>query len=275
MNETIYVTPADALPQLDPAVNDLCDAGAHARALATHLRECWPSPSRAKPPAGPPILSTYGTLCRHVVRLATFIYRSKQPNVTAGEAAYQHWFETWMPKLRDQIPDALTRIDWAVCQLVDLFGPSLREAVRTVDGRHKIVLHTTAPLPWRPPAGRPMPRINPDIIEALEWAASKLTRLPADAPSMVADQLANKVPDPGSAGTVEKPSLGIALLVAAQRKRERLTVIKLAEALGEKRAALYENSEYEPLRDMANKLFGLFEKKKSRAEWDGPRQGDI
>ncbi len=65
-------------------------------------------------------------------------------------------------------------------------------------------------------------------------------------------------------------NIGLAFLIEAHRKGAKPTAKELAHALGIKRQPLYENKLFAPVRDMANTLFGLFEKE-AKNDWQVPR----
>jgi hypothetical protein len=67
---------------------------------------------------------------------------------------------------------------------------------------------------------------------------------------------------------------GLVLLAEFHRRNKKPTVSELASLLGVLRQDLYEKSDFLPLREMAKKLFGLFEKKEKRSskgDWQGAR----
>jgi hypothetical protein len=55
--------------------------------------------------------------------------------------------------------------------------------------------------------------------------------------------------------------------------RDGITVKELAGRFGVKRQQLYENEEFQGLREVGNKLFQLFDKAARRGDWRGPRGG--
>src|SRR5262249_19284104 len=65
-------------------------------------------------------------------------------------------------------------------------------------------------------------------------------------------------------------TFGLLLLAEAQRKGQKPTIGGLAKAIGVNRQALYANKEFAQFRDMANKLFGLFDKEAKKGDWQGP-----
>jgi hypothetical protein len=166
------------LPTDPAALQDVLDAAALAHSLAGHLRDCWPSPGRPHPPAGPPTLATYSTLIRHVLHLATIVHRFRPPAGSAGDEAHLRWLRTRAPLWQGPIEAAMDRIDWVVGQLAALEALALAVPLSNVDGTNKAVMHPTVTLPWRPLGGLPLPQIDPAIISALEWAAGQLLPLP-------------------------------------------------------------------------------------------------
>jgi hypothetical protein len=78
-----------------------------------------------------------------------------------------------------------------------------------------------------------------------------------------------------TAADANKCTKGIAYVVTAHQQKRRLTIKGLAEHLGANRSALYENAEFSELRDIANKLFGLFGRERKQGDWDGTRQGEL
>jgi hypothetical protein len=73
----------------------------------------------------------------------------------------------------------------------------------------------------------------------------------------------------------DKATMGIAYIVTAHQQKKRMTVKQLAEHLNVNRSALYENAEFAELRELANRLFGLFGKERKQGDWDGAMQGDV
>lgn len=76
---------------------------------------------------------------------------------------------------------------------------------------------------------------------------------------------------PKTTGETDSCTHGLLLRADAQRKNKKLSVTQLAKTMGVTRQSLYENRDFAPVRDMANKLFGLFEREAKRGEWQGPR----
>jgi len=83
-----------------------------------------------------------------------------------------------------------------------------------------------------------------------------------------------RLADPPPAGQAPTPptdhyALAAAFLAEAKRKETKPTGKELADRLGVTRTALYENKEYALIRNLANDLFGMFEKKKDAGDWRG------
>lgn len=110
----------------------------------------------------------------------------------------------------------------------------------------------------------------------IDQTAERLERAPS--PSQLIEQPATEAKVPidshlqvqassEAERTIDPVEHGIALLTAAHLAKEKVTVKSLADKLGITRQALYQTAEFEQLRNVARKLFGLFSEK---GTWNGP-----
>lgn len=105
------------------------------------------------------------------------------------------------------------------------------------------------------------------FLESIELWKRFRTRLSLDQSSMGPDQnheTSVSEPLPMTQSTASPRDLcimGIAFIVEANLAGRTPTVIELTGFLGVKRAQLYDNKQFEPLRATASKLFGMFTRK--------------
>jgi hypothetical protein len=180
----------DLRPELGRALTGLHAIAERTRALAVHLRDCWPvrvparplselrsgglwlPPGPAQPVAGPPTNATFRDLCQHLVNLKALIFPFRTAADSPAELA---WLRSREPGYAAAgVADALGRIELVCDRLIDQLD--LRDAFPSVDCHAEALL---TPVPnalelWHPPDGRPLPEIDPQDIATLAWAAGKL-----------------------------------------------------------------------------------------------------
>ena len=131
-------------------------------------------------------------------------------------------------------------------------------------------------LPWYELQMRRFERDLPEKVDAAPTTAPAAGEVGAvfasSTPPVTPARVSGGVEEQPKAPAQPDPCIHALLLLAeAQRKGEKPTVKQLAQALGIKRQALYENKLFAPVREMANKLFGLFEKEAKKGDWPGPK----